>query len=148
MRIYLDVCCLNRTSDDQTQDRIHFETEAILTILEYCTSGNWTLVSSEIVDFEILKNPNEEKKRKALSLKKIAKENVQLNDEIELRGFELEKMGFKAKDALHLASAEYTKVDVLLTTDDQFMKKALAESEDIAISVSNPLNWLINLEER
>lgn len=35
MRIYLDVCCLNRPFDDQTQDRIHLEAEAVLTILKY-----------------------------------------------------------------------------------------------------------------
>ncbi|WP_420642969.1 hypothetical protein [Candidatus Leptofilum sp.] len=29
MKIYLDVCCLNRPFDDQTQDRMRLETEAI-----------------------------------------------------------------------------------------------------------------------
>ena len=34
--IYLDVCCLNRPFDDQSQPRIHLESEAILTILAQC----------------------------------------------------------------------------------------------------------------
>ncbi len=34
MRIYLDNCCYNRPFDDQTQERIHLESEAILTILK------------------------------------------------------------------------------------------------------------------
>jgi hypothetical protein len=33
-RIYLDVCCLNRPFDDQCQERIRLESEAILLILE------------------------------------------------------------------------------------------------------------------
>ncbi len=35
MKIYLDVCCLNRPFDDQTQDRIHLEAETILTIMKF-----------------------------------------------------------------------------------------------------------------
>jgi len=33
MKVYLDACCLNRPFDDQTQDCIHLETEAIVLIL-------------------------------------------------------------------------------------------------------------------
>ncbi len=33
MKIYLDNCCYNRPFDDQTQDRIHIESEAVLVIL-------------------------------------------------------------------------------------------------------------------
>jgi len=33
--VYLDVCCLNRPFDDQTQDRIHLESEAVLLILKH-----------------------------------------------------------------------------------------------------------------
>ena len=33
MKVYLDVCCLNRPYDDQTQDRVHLECEAVLLIL-------------------------------------------------------------------------------------------------------------------
>jgi hypothetical protein len=30
LRIYLDACCLNRPFDDQTQERIRLESEAVL----------------------------------------------------------------------------------------------------------------------
>ncbi len=33
MKIYLDNCCYNRPFDDQTQERIHLESEAILAML-------------------------------------------------------------------------------------------------------------------
>jgi len=39
MRIHLDVCCSDRPLDDQTQDRIHLETEAILTIMKFVEDG-------------------------------------------------------------------------------------------------------------
>lgn len=73
MRIYLDVCCLNRPFDDQTQDRIHLESEAVLTILNCCQSREWQLVGSEVVDFEISKIPDEDRK---LSQKALKRKNV------------------------------------------------------------------------
>jgi hypothetical protein len=41
MKIYLDACCLNRLFDDQSQARVHLETEAILLIFER-GRGNYT----------------------------------------------------------------------------------------------------------
>lgn len=38
-KIYLDVCRLNRPFDDQTQERIHLEAEAILVILSRIEKG-------------------------------------------------------------------------------------------------------------
>lgn len=54
----MDVCCLNRPFDDQTQERIHLESEAILSILNRCEAKEWKLVSSEVIEFEIAKIPN------------------------------------------------------------------------------------------
>lgn len=34
MIIYLDNCCYNRPFDDQTQERIHLESEVILKVLK------------------------------------------------------------------------------------------------------------------
>ena len=31
MKVYMDVCCLNRPFDNQSQDKVRFETEAIIT---------------------------------------------------------------------------------------------------------------------
>lgn len=43
--IYLDVCCLNRPFDDQTQERIFLEAEAIRLILARCQSGEWQVLT-------------------------------------------------------------------------------------------------------
>jgi hypothetical protein len=32
--VYMDCCCLNRPADDQTQDKIRIETDAIIGILD------------------------------------------------------------------------------------------------------------------
>ena len=41
MLIYMDCCCLNRPSDDQTQDKIRIESDAIIAILFKCYYGSW-----------------------------------------------------------------------------------------------------------
>lgn len=39
-KIYLDTCCLNRPFDDQTQERIRLESEAVLAILSRIEKAN------------------------------------------------------------------------------------------------------------
>jgi hypothetical protein len=56
--IYLDVCCLNRPFDDQTQERIRLEAEAVRLILERCQSGEWQLLGSEVIDVELRRTPD------------------------------------------------------------------------------------------
>ena len=75
MKVYLDVCCWNRPFDDQTQEKIHLETEAILIIL---SSDRWELIGSDIVDFEISKIPDKERKKKVelLAQKVLKKQKI------------------------------------------------------------------------
>jgi hypothetical protein len=61
MRIYLDVSCLNRPFDDQSQLRIRLESEAVLAILQETQRGFWTQISSEMALIEIGANPNLER---------------------------------------------------------------------------------------
>ena len=53
MKIYLDVCCLNRPFDDHTEDKIHLESEVIITILSHIFDKKWEMMGSDIIDFEI-----------------------------------------------------------------------------------------------
>jgi hypothetical protein len=58
--VYLDACCLNRPFDDQTQDRIRLESEAVLLILGHVHRGEWRWSGSEVLSFEIARNPDVE----------------------------------------------------------------------------------------
>ena len=89
MRIYLDVCCLNRPFDDQRDDRIRLESEAVLIILERCLN-EWRMIGSEVVDYEISKIPDSERREKVGILASLAKEKVILEDEIIERAKEIE----------------------------------------------------------
>ena len=76
MKIYLDVCCLNRPFDDQTQDRIRLESEAVLLILKHIRLGNWVWISSEVVNFEVRQTPNVERRRRVELLTRYADRTV------------------------------------------------------------------------
>jgi predicted nucleic acid-binding protein len=144
MKIYLDVCCLNRPFDDSTQDRIRLESEAILTILERCLQGNWSLVISEITEAEIDRIPNNDRKQKVRSLLLIHREYRMVDTSIEKRAKEIQKLTVKAYDALHIACAEKSKVDIFLTTDDSLLNKVSPPRNRHALKVrlENPLKWL------
>ncbi len=145
MRIYMDVCCFNRPFDDQTQDRIRIESEAVLVILTRCLE-DWILVGSEAVDYEISKIPDDERRRKVEVLASISKEKVIIDDEVIKRASEFEKMGLKGIDALHLACAEKSS-DILLTTDDDFVRKVKENEDRIKVRVENPVTWLMEVLE-
>lgn len=51
MKLYLDVCCLDRPFDDQSQARIHLEAEAVLAIIRQVEFGAWSWVSSDAVSY-------------------------------------------------------------------------------------------------
>jgi len=71
----------------------------------------------------------------------LATEIVELNDHIVSRTRDLHGAGYGPFDALHLACAEAGGVDVLLTTDDGFIRKASHGNGGPRVAVRNPLSW-------
>lgn len=142
MRIYMDVCCINRPFDDQTEDRIRMEAEAILAILKRCLF-DWTLIGSEAIDYEISKIPNVEKRRKAERIMSISREKIIVDEAIAAKASEIEKLGLKPTDALHLSCAERS-ADVMLTTDDEIIRTA-QKNTCLNITVMNPVRWLFDV---
>ena len=123
MKLYLDTCSLQRPLDNKTQIRIILEAEAVLAILALCESGEIVLVSSEVLMFEIKRNPNETRRRYALEALSKAHVFAVLNDGMEERARELVAAGIGPLDALHLASAEAVGADCLCTCDDRFLRR-------------------------
>ena len=146
-RIYLDNCCLSRLFDDQTQNRIRLETEAIMPIIEHFETGQWRWISSEISTSEADQNPDLTQSFLVKFLLNSADQVVSVGPTEKSRGKHLESLGFKQFDALHLACAESGNADLLLTTDDQMLNKAKSVSSQLRIRVENPLTWLQEVTE-
>ena len=141
-KVYLDVCCLNRPFDDQTQDRIRLEAEAILLILSRLESGQWQWLMSEALDFEIEQTPNSERRLRVQLLATTAHHAVLIEQPEVARAQSLEALGFHAFDAMHLACAESGGADIFLTTDDRLLRRARRLSAQLHVRVENPLRWL------
>ena len=148
MKIYLDVCCLNRPFDDHTQDRVRLESEAVLSILNHSKVKGWRLLNSEVIGIEISKVPDNDKKQKVTILSAMLQSHIDVDKDIENRAVELENLTFKPFDALHIACAEKGKADILLTTDDAFLRKASQCKEALKVRVENPLRWLMEVIEK
>lgn len=146
-RIYMDVCCLNRPFDDLEQERIRLEVEAILWILQQCQDDKWSLVTSNALEFELEKNPDREKAEQIASLLALAQARIDSNEVLEARAEALISIGFKFYDALHIALAEAANVNVMLTTDDRLLRRALRYKDELRVTVENPVTWFMNVTQ-
>ena len=146
-RIYLDACCLNRPFDNQTQPRIALETQTIIAILSKCELGLWKLIFSIALDEELEQTPDLERLKNVKTILAIAKIKVISSQFIERRSLELQNLGFSRYDATHIASAERSRADIFLTTDDRLLKKAQNNTQLMQVEIDNPVQWLIKIAQ-
>ena len=141
MKIYLDVCSLNRPFDNLSRDRIRLESEAVLAILSHCEAGAWTLITGDVVDFEISLIPNEERRENVRRLRPLASVKISTDDRLIRKALEFTTAGLAPLDALHLASALKGRADVFLTSDDDLLYRT--RRIRIGINAYNPARWLL-----
>lgn len=142
MKIYLDTSTINRIFDDQTKARIYLEAAASLLIFTLIEKNYFDLVSSEVLIYENDKNPYEERKLFVSSIIKNAKQFQKLDEKILERAKEIEKLGIRGLDALHLACAERAGVNYFSTCDNKLIKRYRG-----IILVKNPVEFVFNIIE-
>ena len=143
-KIYLDVCCLNRTLDNLEQFRMRMEAEAVTEIIQNCENGKWILMNSDIIEFEVSQHSDSFKQEQVKSILNLANIYIQSTANIDVRAEKLMELSFKFHDALHLAFAEDGDADVFLTTDDRLLRKAKKYQSILNVEVENPTIWLMN----
>ena len=143
MRIYLDTCCLQRPFDDQTQPRIRVETEAVIAILSAVQAGDLILLTSEVLEFEIWRIPDEQRRREASAILALASERLVVTETNEASATALERPGISSMDALHVALASEAAADYFATTDDKLLKRLKA----LKVITCNPISLLDLLSE-
>jgi len=148
VKVYLDTCALNRPFDDRTQARIRLEAEAVLTILGHVASGAWQLAGSDMLEYETEQNTDIERRDRVADLAAMAQTYVGLGPPHIRRAMGLKALGFRTKDAFHVACAESACADVLLTTDDRFLRTASRKRHQLRVPVRNPLDWLREVTKR
>lgn len=123
MRIYLDNCCFNRPFDDQSKIRIMLEAEAKLKVQDDILEKKFELVWSYILEAENMANPFEERRNTIVDWRKHAIMKVTENHTILNKAKNLNKIGLRSKDALHISCAIFAGCSYFLTTDDKILNK-------------------------
>jgi hypothetical protein len=141
LRVYLDTCAINRLTDDPSQMRIRLEADAMERFFRNVQSGKDFWISSSIVEYEIRRDPNPRRREDALAMLSYAKEFHLSNPTAVNRARFLKTVGYGAFDALRLAVAENSRVDLLLTTDDRFLRQAGRGLGKPSVRVANPLDY-------
>jgi hypothetical protein len=139
MRLYLDNCVFNRPYDDQNQILIRLEAEAKLQIQQHIRDGQHQLIWSYMLDFENANNPYDERREQIGTWKRYAQLVVMESPELLQLSQQLNQLGLKKVDALHVACAVTAKADALLTTDKGILKKAAMVS---FVRILDPINFL------
>lgn len=148
MRLYLDVCCLNRPFDDPKQERVRLEAEAVSAIVARCRTRAWRLISSEAVVYEIAQTPDPQRRALLLALVAGAAEVVPLTAAALRSARDLQGAGLHRLDALHLALAAAGRAEVFLTTDRRILKLAGRLPQEGFPALRNPLAWLLEVAPR
>jgi hypothetical protein len=139
MRVYLDLNCFNRPFDDQTQERIRLESDAIFSILNRIIEGTDNLLWSTALAFENSRHPKLDRAVEISLWQQRAVITVLGSGKIEQRAREIHTVGIGSLDAIHLACAEAGLADVFLTCDDEV--KTRAQRLELRVRVMNPLEY-------
>lgn len=142
IRIYLDNCALNRPFDDQSQERVRLETEAIVLLLSRVERKEWIWLGSQALAIEIDQTPDAEQQSRLRRVVEFIESTIEIGEKELKRANELQAAGFVGFDAVHLACAESGKADVFLTTDDRLLKTAKRLAKKLRVKVENPLDWM------
>ena len=140
MKLYLDVSCLNRPFDDQSQGRIRLEADAVILILQAIDAGRHTQQSSRMAEIEIAAIPDEIRRRRIRQL--LPEGIIPLSPEIFARAASLVERGMAAADAVHVAAAEAADADVFLTCDDRLLRLCRRLANELKLRAANPVEWI------
>jgi predicted nucleic acid-binding protein len=142
MKIYLDNCALNRPFDDQSQERIRLETEALMLVFSRLERKEWTWVGSQALEIEVKMTPDPGQRSRLQRIIDFVSVSIAIGSKEMERAHELEEAGLIGFDAVHLACAESGEVDVFLTTDDRLLKLAKRKAKLLLVKIENPLDWV------
>jgi predicted nucleic acid-binding protein len=141
--LYLDMNVYNRPFDDQRQMRIQLETVAITIIFALIETGVLSARWSFVLEYENSRNPSPERKALVRHLSQSCDNTVEPDESIrELAKRLSETYSVRGRDALHLACADLSDCDYLVTCDDRLVHRGqrLREEGILRVRVVNPLD--------
>ncbi len=146
MKIYLDLCAIQRPLDTPNQIRIVLESEAVLGIITLCDSGQAELLSSEALFYEGEQSSLPIRKEHTLAVLAKAKSIVNVTEKEKSRAANLTTFGIKPLDALHMALAESGNADYFCTCDDKLLQNS-RRVKDLMVKVVSPVDLVQEIEK-
>lgn len=146
LKVYLDNCCYNRLLDDRSYSMIYYERNSVMLIIELVEKSEIQLIGSEMLIREINDTADVYKRSVLQMVYSLCDTEIRVDEKILSRAEEIRHTtNIKFKDSIHLACAEASKADVLLTTDKKFMNNC--KRIKTYTRVMNPSEWLLEVLE-
>jgi predicted nucleic acid-binding protein len=146
VKIYLDLCAIQRPLDTPNQVRIALESEAVLGIISLCDVGQAELLSSEALLYEGEQSSLLIRREHTIAVLSKAKHVLMVTEKEKTRAANLIASGIKPLDALHLALAETGNADYFCTCDDRLLRNAIQRKE-LMVRVINPVDLVREIEK-
>jgi len=146
VKIYLDLCAIQRPLDTPNQVRITLESEAVLGIINLCDAGQAEILSSEALLYEGEQSSLVIRREHTLAVLSKAKNVIVVTEKEKLRAANLMTFGIKPLDALHVALAESVNADYFCTCDDRLLRNA-EQIKDLLVKVVNPVDLVQEIEK-
>jgi predicted nucleic acid-binding protein len=96
----------------------------VFAILASVREGGTTLLTSEALEFEVSRIPDEQRRREALAILTLAGERLILSEDSENLAESFLQAGLSSMDALHVALASIARADYFVTADDKLLRRA------------------------
>ena len=146
MKIYLDLCAIQRPLDTPNQVRIVLESEAVLGIITLCDSAQIELLSSEALLYEGEQNPLPIRREHTFAVLSKAQKVITATEKEKMRADNFVTLGIEPLDALHLALAETGNADYFCTCDDRLLRNA-KKVNNLMVKVINPVDLIQEIEK-
>jgi predicted nucleic acid-binding protein len=146
VKIYLDLCAIQRPLDTPNQVRIVLEAEAVLGLIAFSDKGQAEILSSEALLYEGEQSSFAVRKEHTLAVLSKAKSVISVTEKDKKRAAGLMEFGIKPLDALHLALAESGNADYFCTCDDEVLRNA-RKVKDLSVKIISPIDLVQEMEK-
>jgi predicted nucleic acid-binding protein len=146
VKIYLDLCAIQRPLDTANQIRIALEAEAVLGIIRFSDHEQVELLSSEALIYEGEQSGLPIRREHTRAVLAKAGSTLNIGEKDSLRAAKLMTFGIKPLDALHLALAESGRADYFCTCDDKLLQNS-KRVPDLMVKVVNPVDLVQEIEK-
>ena len=143
--LYLDMNVYKRPFADQRQMRIRLETVTITMIFALIDDGQLSARWSFVLDYENSRDPVPERREFVQYLSRCCETTIAPDESIRRLARQLsETHQARGRDALHLAIAEISGCDYLVTCDDRLVRQGerLQEQGLLTVHLINPVDFV------